>query len=171
MESPHPSVPLLARQSLSLMPSRLQIERWGPLLLAVVGALAWWLFDGQIAAYFAKELLAALLSAAAIAAGFLTTALSILLPLSSTEVGRRLRRSGYLPHLYEYLRRALYSCLVLAIVCVVAFFYLRESASPPWALSLLIVTSAIYSAAALARIAEVLINLFELASEPEDKGG
>lgn len=171
METPSPNLHFLAGKSLILMPTRLQIERWGPLLMGLLGAAAWWMFDGEISSFYAKELLAALLSAAAIAAGFLTTALSILLPLAATEVGRKLRRSNYLPHLYNYLRRALYSCLALAIICVCAFFYLKEGAAPPHLLATVLIFSSAYSAAALVRIAEVLINLFELASEPEDKDG
>lgn len=153
------------------MPTRLQIERWAPFGVGCIGAGAWWYLRGEIAGFYAKELLAALLSAAAIAAGFLTTALSILLPIASTDLGRRLRRSGYLPHLFEYLRRGLYSCLMLAIVCVVAFFYLHEGVAAPRPLSTLIIFGASYAAAALVRIAEVLINLFELASVPENKDG
>lgn len=171
MEPTSTRLSLLARQPLTAMPTRLQIERWAPMVIGCVCTLTWWALDGQISYFFAKELLAALLSAAAIAAGFLTTALSILLPISSTDVGRRLKRSGYLPDLYNYLRRALYSCLLLAITCVIAFFQLRENISVETLVACLLVFMSSYSAAALVRIAEVLMNLFELASEPENKDG
>ena len=153
------------------MPTKLQIERWGPLIVGCAMALVWIIADGEITAFFAKELLAALLSSAAIAAGFLATALSILLPLSSTPTGKMLRKGGYLPHLYLYLRRAIFSCLGLALLSVIGFFWVSEKAGPPQWLSTGIIFSSAYTAAALVRIAEVLMNLFERAQEPEDKDG
>lgn len=150
------------------MPTRLQLERWAPIFFGILSVSAWWYLDGQIKSFFAKELLAALLSAAAIAAGFLSTAISILLPMSSTPTGQWLRKSGYLPDLYKYLNRAIYSCLFLAGVCVVAFFMLDETGGVPKGFSYLVIFAASYTAAALARIAEVLMNLFERASESDD---
>lgn len=153
------------------MLTRLQIERWGPIIFGVLSAAAWLFFDGRITDYFAKELLSALLSAAAIAAGFLATSISILLPMSNTPTGLWLQKKGYLPDLIRYLGRAIYSCITLAFVCVVTFFLLiKDEGAPPWIAVVLIFSSA-YTAAALARIAEVLMNLFERASEPEYKDG
>ncbi|WP_180125643.1 hypothetical protein [Rhodoferax sp. BLA1] len=153
------------------MPTRLQIERWGPMLFGVLSTTAWWCLDGQIKIFFAKELLAGLLSAGAIAAGFLATAISILLPFSSTPTGLWMRKKGYLPDLFRYLNRAIYSCLFLTCVCVLAFFLLDEASGVPQFFSFVIVFTASYTAASLARIGEVLMNLFERASESADKDG
>lgn len=153
------------------MLTRLQLERWGPMIIGVLSTCAWWYSDGQIKAFFAKELLAGLLSAGAIAAGFLATSISILLPMANTSTGEWLRNKGYLPDLFRYLSRAIYSCLVLACVCVAAFFMLDNDQGVPHWFSFIIIFSASYSAAAMTRIAEVLLNLFERASEPADKRG
>ena len=153
------------------MPNQLQIERWGPLIFGAFVAIAWLLANGQIDGYIAKELLGALLSSAAIAAGFLATALSILLPMAGTQVGQQLRKSGYLPDLYKYLRRAIFSCLGLAVASILGFFWVADKVGPPQWLSTVIIFMSAYAAAALARIAEVLMNLFERAHEPENKDG
>lgn len=153
------------------MPTRRQIERWGPLLFGALSTTTWWYVDGEIKSFFAKELLAGLLSAGAIAAGFLATAISILLPFSSTSTGQWMRKKGYLPDLFHYLNRAIYSCLFLTCVCVMAFFLLDVDSGVPKPFSIIIIFSASYTAAALARIGEVLMNLFERASEMEDKDG
>ena len=171
MESTAPHASSLARQSIALMPTRLQIERWAPTFVGAAVAVGWWFADGNIGQHYAKELMAALLSAAAISAGFLTTALSILLPLAAAPLGKRLKRSGYLPHLFSYLRWALYSCLALSGACVIAFFFVPEAGALPRAISTAIIFLSAFAAAALVRIAEVLINLFELASVPEDLDG
>ena len=105
------------------MPTGLQIERWAPLVVGC-GAGTFWIFiDGHIAADFAKELLAALLTAASIAAGFLATSLSIVLTMAASQTGKQLRNSGYDGHLHRYLREAIYGCLVLAMLSVLGFFF------------------------------------------------
>lgn len=141
--------------------TRLQIERWAPLVIASGVGLTWYVLDCQIASSIAKEFLAALLSSASIAAGFLTTALSILLPMSAMSVGKQLKNSKYLPYLFAYLRRAIYGCLWLAAVSVLGFFSIAGGKEIPLFLTTLIVWSSVYAALALARIAEVLMNLFE----------
>ena len=153
------------------MPTRLQLERWGPLIVGVLAVASWVICDGRFSAYFAKELLASLVSAAAIAAGFLTTALSILLPFGASDAGKRLRNSGYLPDLHRYLRQAIFSCLFLTGVCVATFFTLAVDKDVHFLLSSLVVFMSGYSAAALGRVAEVLMNLFERANESDDRDG
>lgn len=150
----------------------LQMERFGPLILAAALAAAWNLACLSIPAGNAKELLSALISAAAISAGFLTTALSILLPMGSTETGRRMHRAGYLPLLHRYLRSAIFSCLLLSGLCLAALFMLEPESSNMgswWAL--FIVANTTHAAASLVRIAVVLLNLFERMSKPEDLEG
>lgn len=154
------------------MSLRLQIEQWGPLFVAVGGAAAWWYADLKIPNTYSKELLGALLSAAAICAGFLTTALSILMPIGSTETGRRMHCSGLMSAVHSYLRSAILGCLMLAGVCVLLFFFLPEDgAAIAQVWSTLLVANTLFAAFALARIAEVLLNLFVRMSQPEDKNG
>lgn len=154
------------------MTFRLKLEQWGPALVAGGVAAVCWYVSFNISGSFAKELLAALLSAAAISAGFLTTALSILLPMGATETGRRMHASGYMPGVHCYLRSAILGSLALAAICVLLFFFLPENSSniaSGW--SALLASGTTYAALALARIAEVLLNLFERMSVPEDKAG
>jgi hypothetical protein len=117
----------------------------------------------------AKELLSALLSAAAIAAGFMTTALSILLPMGGTDVGHRLHKRGKLPLLFGYLRSATYGCLALSFICVVGLFAFEESAGLGSLMSTLVIGFAVFSAMALARILEILIKVLTAMAVPEDK--
>jgi hypothetical protein len=152
------------------MPTSIQVERWAPTWFACATTLAWWWFDGEISEAFAKELLAAILSAAAVAAGFLTTALSILLPIATSTTGERLRRSGYDRDLFKYMRSAIWSCMFLAAVAVIAFFTLKGGKPAAWVSALLIYTSS-HSAVALVRVAEILMSVFERASQPDDKDG
>lgn len=148
------------------------IEAWAPLGLAFVCAGAWFWLDAAIAGSFSKELLAALLSVAAISAGFLTTALSILLPIGSTETGRKLQRNGFMPGIHLYLRRGVLGCLAWAGVCLTAFFFLPDPSAPMaqhWSTAIVFFTA--YATASLVRIAEILLNIFERMSDPDDKQG
>lgn len=142
------------------------VERYGPLALAVVAAIAWWYFDMAVSAAIAKELIAALLAAASIAAGFLTTALSILLTLLDSAMMRQLRRSGYDAEVYEFIRSAIHGCLLLAALCIAAFFFYRESL-PRW-IEVALVGQTVYAAAALLRISEGLLNLFRRALQKDE---
>ncbi|WP_460565404.1 hypothetical protein [Hydrogenophaga aquatica] len=136
-----------------------------------VGAV-WFLAKCDVPSEFAKELLGALISASAISAGFLTTALSILLPLGSTETGRRLQNSGHMLSLHRFLRSGILSCLFLAVLCIAAFLFLSpesKSIGKYWSTAILI--SGTHSTASLVRVAEILLNLFERLSVPENQDG
>ena len=150
----------------------LKLEQWGPTLVAAGSASVWWWAGLTIPGVYSKELLGALLSAAAICAGFLTTALSILLPMGATETGRRMHEGGYMSGLHRYLRSAILASLALAGMCVALFFFLPDDGSNisiEW--STLLAGWTVYSAFAVVRIVEVLLNLFERMSVPEDKKG
>lgn len=101
----------------------------------------------------------------------MTTALSILLSLGSSAVGRRLHRRGKLPQLFGYLRSAIYSCLLLAVVCVTGFLLFDERIGLGPMVSTLIVSVSVFAATSVARILEILIKLFTAMSEPEDRDG
>lgn len=162
----------MAQHSLSIpMPTSLQRERWAPFVLAGIATLVWWYWEASIAAGIAKELLGALLSAAAVAAGFLTTALSILLPLANSPTGLKLRRSGYQQDLFRYMRSAIYSAMALAAISVIGFLKVTPESGPGPYLSAALIFAATYTAGALLRVAEILMALFERANEPDDKGG
>ena len=155
-----------------MFPMRRNVERFAPIALAVMAAGAWFCMKGTVSEAHSRELLSALLSAAAISAGFLATALSILLPIGSTELGRRLYFRGLLVYMHRYLRSAIFSCMWLAALCVVLFFQLPEGQPTlgRWQ-SILLVGVTVYAATALARVVEILLNLFERMSQPEDRRG
>lgn len=145
-----------------------QVERHGPLVVAAAAAGAWWILDRSVGAVIAKELVAALLAAAAIAAGFLTTALSILLALLDSQVMRQLRRAQYDDEVYDYLRSAINACLLLAAMCVTAFFF-YENTLPRW-IEVPLVFQTTFAGAALLRISEALLGIFRRAlKNPDDE--
>jgi hypothetical protein len=154
------------------MKFRLKLEQWGPALVAAALAAVWWKANLTIPGSYSKELLGALLSAASICAGFLTTALSILLPIGATETGRRMHLSGNMQSVHRYLRSAILGSLALAAICVMLFFLLPSDGSEITnGYSTVLVGGTTYAAFALARIAEILLNLFERMSAPEDLDG
>lgn len=149
----------------------LQIERWGPIVFALVCGAGWWWLGCSIPETIAKELLAALLSGAAIGAGFLTTAMSVMLPLGATPIGRKLQRRGKLPTLFGYLRAAIYGCLLLVAASVAGFFQFEVGLGVTGVWSQLLVMAFAYCAASMVRIVEILITVLEQMSEPEDLNG
>lgn len=151
--------------------TNLQRERYGPAAAGCLVAACWFLWKWTIPDHMAKELLAAVLSAAAICAGFLTTAVSVLMTMGATAVGKRLRKRNRLPDLFTYLRKAIFSCLILCALCIVGFFvHVKDEgiSTIPSALLLGMIT---YSGAAFARIVPILITVFEQMCEPTDKNG
>lgn len=150
------------------MLTRLQVESWAPLLLSTAVAVTWFFLGGWISHLFAKELLSAIISAAAVGAGFLTTALSILMTLGGTSIGQQIKRRRKLDHLYGYIRSAIYSCLLLVAVCTAAFFSFVDNKGIGTLVSSLISGAAVYCMVSMARIVEILVRLFTAMSEPED---
>lgn len=151
--------------------SRLQIERFGPLIISLTATFAFWLKGPNPDPQVVKELLAALLSAAAISAGFLTTALTVLLPIGSTQIGRQLRRRNKLNQLFNYVQSAIYSCLALSVICVVGLFRLDPAVGIDRFTSTVVVCCAVHAAAAFVRILEILIRVLPQLGEPEDLNG
>lgn len=151
------------------MPNALQVERYAPATLGLACALAWWCLGGQIPGAIAKELLSALLSSAAICAGFLTTALTVILPMGGSAIGRQIRRRGKMDQLHRYIRAAIYGALALVALCVLGFFQVPQGgAGSAWA-STLIIGSAVYSAAAMVRVVEILFRVMVAMSKEDEQ--
>lgn len=149
-----------------------QIEDWAPMMVASACTVAWYLRGEPIPGAYSKELLSALLSVAAICAGFLTTALSILLTIGSTETGRKLQSNQLLVPILLYLNRAIFGCLAWACASLLTFFFLPGDTVVVGLLpSTLLVFFTVYASSTLTRIAIILLNVFERMSEPEDKQG
>lgn len=149
------------------MPTALQIERYTPAALGAACALAWWWWGGRIPESIAKELLGALLSAAAICAGFLTTALTVILPMGGTAIGKQIKRRGKMSHLHGYVRAAIYGALALVALCVLGFFQVPQGGAGAAWVSALIIGAAVYSAAAMVRVVEILIKVMAAMSQED----
>ena len=153
------------------MPKPLTVERFAPGVLSLLCGLLWFLYEKAIPASFSKELLAAILSAAAICAGFLTTALTIVMSLGTTAVGRRLARRGRLKYLFQYLKSAIHSSLLLSLVCLGGFFFIDDQAGIIGLPSSVLVAALVYSGATISRIVGILVEVMAQLSEPEQKDG
>ncbi len=145
--------------------TRLQVESWAPLTLAVVVSVTWYFLGGSISSEIAKELLSAVISSASVGGGFLTTSLSILISLGNTAVGRQIKRRRKLEALYSYIRHAIYSCLCLVVICVIAFFSFDKENGIGVDVSTIIVFISVYSIVSMARIVEILVRIFSMMSE------
>lgn len=143
-------------------------ERLYPYIFGLLVAFICFKFDIYPNDESFKDLLSALLSASSIAVGFLTAAISILLPLSTTLVGQQLARRNLKKDIVNYLRSAIYSCLMLSGLCLVGFFI---SNSLHNIFNLLLIFLSVLSGLCLTRVASILLKIFSRASEPEDKQG
>lgn len=149
----------------------LRRERYGPVVAGTLVAVCWFVWKQSIPDHIAKEFLAAVLSAAAICAGFLTAALSVLMTMGSAPVGRRLRKRNRLNDLFKYLRKAIFSCLWLCAFCIIGFFVYKKEHGIETIPSTFIIGLIAYAGAAFARIVPILISIFEQMSAPLDKNG
>ena len=144
-------------------------ERLYPYLFAGFITLACFKFDIYPNDKTLKDLLSALLSASSIAIGFLTAAISILLPISTTLVGQQLVKRNLKKDIVNYLCSAIYSCLILSGLCIVGFFFKEDFQSKLF--YLLLIFLSVLSGLCLSRVANILLKVFSRASEPEDKQG
>lgn len=142
-----------------------RIERWGPLVFALLLSVAVYWLEYTIPVLFARELLSAIISVSAIGAGFLTTALSILMTVGSTATGKQLKRRKKLTTLFEYLRRAILSCLCVVVVCVAAFFCLDPESGIGSTTSTVIAFASTLCLGHMVRIVEILVHVVNSESE------
>ena len=153
------------------MISKLTIERFGPYVVGSIAAFIWWFSDLSIPAAFAKELLSAVISAASVCAGFLTTALSILMTLGSSAIGRQIERRNKTALLFGYLRNAIYGCLLLAAMCVAGYFWIEDSKGIATPASTIFIGISVFSIASIVRIIEILIRIFQSMSSSSSGTG
>ncbi|MCP1119066.1 hypothetical protein [Robbsia andropogonis] len=96
-------------------------ERWYPFVFTAGVTAIWWKLDWQLPSAI-KEFLSAAISLGAILTGFIATALAILAALPTDTVVGRLRSSGYIDDLINYLAAALYGCLIFSAYSMGGFF-------------------------------------------------
>ncbi|MFK7089320.1 hypothetical protein AAFM71_10945 [Chromobacterium violaceum] len=97
-------------------------ERRFPEVLSFIFAAVFYNFPVQFPAEV-KDILAASISFGAITAGFIATAISILMALPSDSVMARIKSSGYVNDLVSYLRKAFYSSLLYSLFCLASFLF------------------------------------------------
>lgn len=151
------------------MSLRYWIEEYAPAALAAVAGLVWCRFGIDWPSLIAKDLLMALLSASAIAAGFMATAMSILMPLGASDVGRRLKRRNKLVALFSCLKRATYSCLFVALLSIGSMFFLTESVGLPRNIGAFVLASVTYAGASLVIVVQIIVVILEALSIPADE--
>lgn len=137
----------------------LTYERLYPAMFGVALAVVAWLVDFGLPQDSRKELLASAISIGGILAGFLGTAKTILLALPR-EVQARLRTSGYLDTLMDYLGAAMLGSLTVAVISVFGFFPMATSApsiyGPIW------IGIFVFSVLAFWRVSRVMSLLLRL---------
>lgn len=140
----------------------LKIEKYHPIALAVATAVAWALLSERFALTMPKdekEFLAAALGLGAVLTGFIATAQAILMALPSDSVMGRLRTSGYLEDLVEYIGRALHGGFAFCVLNLIGFSILyldKDVKSIYW---ILWIGLAVYAALAFLRISKIMLRI------------
>lgn len=137
------------------------IEKYGPLFFGVASAATWFFWGFDFSIIYTKEILAGLITASAIGAGFMATALSILLSVSDKSSVSKISQSPYKKVFYRYIRSCFYSCLLMVGVCLIAFLFIDSNDGLPKNITNIIVGFSGYTVAAFVRITEILLNIFE----------
>jgi hypothetical protein len=154
------------------MRDTLVFERYWPTAIGLGSAIAFYYTDLTITSAIGKELFAAVLSAASVCAGFLTTALTVLMSLGSTEIGKRLRATNSLDDLFNYLKHAIVACLITSLLCIIGFFFFNgENPGVGTVASSTFVGATVFSGCCIWRIVPILLSIMRKLSEPEDKQG
>lgn len=109
----------------------LKFEQWWPYPAALSVLAIWWLYFGQPFPKNVDGLMAASGTVSVVLVGFLGTAKAIVLSISSSEVYKRLKDTGYSNVLFRYLFESLTIAIVLLIISLVGFF-LPDSRPQEW---------------------------------------
>ncbi|WP_313569991.1 hypothetical protein [Comamonas terrigena] len=139
----------------------LSIERFFPAFAGISALVIWYYWGFSFKINYIKELLAGAITASAIGAGFMATALSILLSISNTESGKILKNSKYSKIFYRYVRSCFYACLILACLCIIAFPILDVENGLNIYYSSILFGFSVYTISSFIRITEILLNIFE----------
>lgn len=137
------------------------IEKHGPLFIGAVSSVAWYFWGFDFSITYTKEILAGLITASAIGAGFMATALSILLSLGDKSAASKISKSPYRNYFYRYIRSCFYSCLLMVALCLISFLFIDSNNGLNKNITNIIVGFCGYTVAAFVRITEILLNIFE----------
>lgn len=98
---------------------KLWVERSYPAIFGVLAGAGYYLVfkDRALPSSF-NELMAAVISVAAIAVGFLATAKSILISIENTEIIKKMKGVKYYDHLLDYMMFATWTSFILAALSI-----------------------------------------------------
>ncbi|CAJ7658821.1 Uncharacterised protein [Burkholderia pseudomallei] len=139
----------------------LRTERWYPYAIAGAVGVAWWQFKLPLPAAV-KEFLSAAISVGAILTGFIATAQAILAALPTDTVVGRLRASGYIEDLINYLACALYGCLIFSAFSIAGFFLIWNEHLPSW-YGPVWIAMAVFSALSFHRVSRIFFKILRWA--------
>lgn len=146
------------------------IERLWPYTISILGGSIWYFSKLSFPVDGTKELLSALLTAASIVAGFMITAISILLPIiGSTKIGERIIKRGLYDDLMNYMKSTIKSSLMLAVGSVIGLIITKNNCIDNQMVTTTIITISILCAATFYRATQIIFRIFELASKPVDQ--
>lgn len=138
----------------------LQRERWSPWVLALLWAVAFWLFQNKgwfvLAASSKDAYLGALLSLGGVFTGFMATLKALLFGLSD-RVYKKLKDSKYEKDLLRYLAEALWGSLSVCGLALISFHLPLQPA-----LSAALGGVVIFSIASIARVSTIATALMSL---------
>lgn len=136
------------------------VERTWPYLLAVTIGALWWFGFGRPFPNDSDGLLAASGGASAVLVGFLATAKTVILSVSSSDVFKRLKDGGFHELLFNYLYEAIVAGMFFLLVSILGFFVTRTPAAPDW-FSLVWVVAGLASLFSFARITHLLFKMLK----------
>lgn len=109
----------------------LKFERCWPYFGALLVLAIWWFVFGGMFPKTVDGLMAASGTVSVVLVGFLGTAKAIVLSISSSDVFKRLKASGYNEILFRYLFELLAAGVLLLVISLIGFF-LPESHPQTW---------------------------------------
>lgn len=97
-------------------------EQWYPRVFGAASAVAAWGLCAKLGIGLpqGEEMLSSVVSLGGVLAGFLATMKTLLMDMKQETIDR-LRRSGYMEHLRNYISEALWASLILCVVAISGF--------------------------------------------------
>lgn len=136
------------------------VEKFWPYLAAALLSALWWFGLGRPFPDPSDSLLAASGGASAVLVGFLATAKTVILSVSSSDVFKRLKDGGFHNLLFNYLYEAIVAGMVFLLVSIVGFFINRDPIAPDW-FALFWVATGLVSLFSFARITHLLFKMLK----------
>jgi hypothetical protein len=137
-------------------------EKYHPLAFSILAAVAWGWLSYSVGVNMPrdeKEFLAAALSLGAVLTGFIATAQAILMALPSDSVMGRLRSTGYVNDLVEYIGRALFGGFCFCVISLLGFSILYTSPTFKQVFWGLWIALGVYSGLTFLRVSTIMLRI------------